>query len=106
MTSSEEIAKKLDALWQMYLPTMVSRLATIQTAIESLETGRLDRELKRNAAEEAHRLAGSLGTFGLAASSGMSSQIEHLLSQPDSMQSMTGELRKLFDSIKRDIEGR
>ncbi|HEU5234590.1 MAG TPA: Hpt domain-containing protein [Terriglobales bacterium] len=104
--SSSEVAKKLNALWQTYLPTMVLRLAAIQLALETLEAGHLDRELARVAALEAHKLAGSLGTFGLASSSGMSSQIEHLLSQPDSAQNMAPELRKLFDSVKRDIEAR
>jgi HPt (histidine-containing phosphotransfer) domain-containing protein len=106
MSSSDEVAKKLDALWQRYLPTMVLRLAAIQRAIETLEAGHFDRELTRTAALEAHKLAGSLGTFGLASSSGKSSQIEHLLSQPDSVQTMAPELRKLLDSIQHDIETR
>ena len=107
MSSSDEIAKKLDALWQTYLPTMVLRLATIQMAIETLEAGHLDRELTRTAALEAHKLAGSLGTFGLPSSSGMSSQIEHFLAQPESVQGrVVVELRRLFDSVRRDIETR
>ena len=106
MSSSEEVAKKLDELWRRFLPTILSRVATIQLAIEGLEAGHLDGELKANAAQEAHRLAGSLGTFGLAHSSGMSSKIERLLSKPDSIQSMAAELTRLLDSIKREIESR
>jgi HPt (histidine-containing phosphotransfer) domain-containing protein len=106
MSSSDEVAKKIDALWQTYLPTMVVRMAAIQLAIESLEAGHFDRELTRNAALEAHKLAGSLGTFGLASSSGMSSRIENLLSLPESVQGMVVELRRLFDSVSRDIESR
>lgn len=106
MSSSEEVARKLDELWQRFLPAILLRVATIQTAIESLAAGHLDGELKANAAQEAHRLAGSLGTFGLARSSGMSSKIESLLSKSDSIQSMAAELTKLLDSIKREIESR
>lgn len=106
MSSSEEVARKLDALWQRFLPTILARLAAIELAIESLETGRLDRERNRNASEEAHKLAGSLGIFGLASTSAMSSEIENLLSQPDLAESMAAELRKMFDSIKREIENR
>ena len=106
MSSSQEIVRKLDALWQRYLPTMLSRLAAIKLAIESLEAGKMDGELQRNAAQEAHKLAGSLGTFGLSSASATSSAIERLLSQPDLAESMAAELRKLFDSIKREIENR
>lgn len=106
MSSSEDIAKKLDALWQTYLPAMMSRLAVVDLAIENLEAGCLNGELKLKAAHEAHKLAGSLGTFGLTASSAMSSRIEHLLSQPDPMHSTAAELRTLFDSIKRDIDSK
>lgn len=106
MSSSDEVTQKLDAIWERYLPTMVLRMAAIRMAIETLEAGHLDRDLTRIASLEAHKLAGSLGTFGLASSSGMSSQIEHFLSQPDLVQTMAPELRKLLDSIQHDIETR
>lgn len=105
MSSSEEVARKLDALWQSYLPTMRSRLAAIQVAIESLEAGHLDGETRQKAGYEAHKLAGSLGTFGLASSSRMSSEIEHILSEP-ATESEAAELKKLFECIKRDVESR
>jgi HPt (histidine-containing phosphotransfer) domain-containing protein len=106
MSTSEDLTRKLDELWQRYLPTMQLRLASIQAAVESLEAGHVDGELNRKAAYEAHKLAGSLGTFGLASTSAMASESEHLLSEANSSESMAGELRKLFDSIKRDIESR
>jgi len=106
MSTSEDVTRKLEELWQRYLPTMQLRLASIQAGIESLEAGHLDSEAKRRASEDAHKLAGSLGTFGLAPSSAMAREIEHLFSESDSTESMARELRKLFDSIKRDIEGR
>jgi len=106
MSTSEDVARKLEELWQRYLPTMQLRLASIQEAVESLGAGNLDGEVKRKAAQEAHKLAGSLGTFGLASTSAMAREIEHLLSETDSTESIARELKKLFDSVKRDIENR
>ncbi len=104
MNSSEEVARKLDALWQTYLPTMLSRLASIRAAVESMEAGRVDEELTAKGAHDAHKLAGSLGTFGLASTSAMSAKIENLLSEPVFAAQNTAELRRLLESITRDIE--
>lgn len=86
---------------------MFSRLTTIHAAVESLEAGDIDEELRRKAAHEAHKLAGSLGTFGLTSSSAISSRIESLLSEPASgSRGTAADLRKLFESLKRDIENK
>lgn len=106
MSSSEEVARKLDALWRTYLPTIRSRLETIGQALENLEEGRLDDELRLKAANDAHKLAGSLGTFGLASSSASSSRIETLLMEGTSRKSLVADLRSLFESINRDISNR
>ena len=106
MSSSEEVARQLDALWQKYLPTMLSRLATIEAAIRAAEDGKPDEELKMKGAHEAHKLAGSLGTFGLHSSSAMSIKIEKILSEPIPLAGMTADLRNLFESVRRDIDRR
>jgi len=106
MSSSDEIAGKIDSLWQTFLPTMLSRLSAIEAAIDSIEKGQPDEDARGKAAQEAHKLAGSLGTFGLASSSVASSQIENLLYQSGLTPASTAELRNLFQSLKRDIESR
>lgn len=85
---------------------MFSRLATLETAVESLETGQLDDELRLKAAHEAHKLAGSLGTFGLASTSAMSSKIETFLVDSASVASNTAELKSLIELIKTAISSR
>ena len=84
---------------------MFSRLATIETAVESLATGQLDDELRLKAAHEAHKLAGSLGTFGLASTSAMSAKIETLLDSA-SVATNAAELKSLIGSIKTAISSR
>jgi len=106
VTSSEEIARKLDALWRTHLPAIRSRLETIGQALDYLEAGRLEDELRFKAAHDAHKLAGSLGTFGLASSSANSSKIESLLTEEPPTQSLIADLRNLFESVSRDISNR
>ncbi len=106
MTSSEEVARKLDALWRTHLPAIRSRLETIGQAIKSLEAGQIGDELRLKAAHDAHKLAGSLGTFGLASSSANSAKIESLLTEAPSTQSLIADLRNIFESVKRDISNR
>ena len=84
---------------------MFSRLATIEAAVESLATGQLDDELRLKAAHEAHKLAGSLGTFGLASTSAMSAKIEILLDSA-SMANHTAEHKSLIGLIKTAISSR
>jgi HPt (histidine-containing phosphotransfer) domain-containing protein len=82
------------------------RLQTIGEALDSLEAGRLEEELRLKAAHDAHKLAGSLGTFGLAASSASSSRIEILLTEGTSTEGLIADLRSLVESIDRDISNK
>ena len=107
MSSFDDVARKLDALWQTFLPTMHSRLAVLHSAIESLQAKRLDEDLRRKAAHEAHKLAGSLGTFGLSPASDHALRIEHLLSSSGPIHDRDcAELSERFAKIREAIQGR
>jgi diguanylate cyclase (GGDEF)-like protein len=54
------------------------RLAILEDAIRSLQAGGLDQQQRQVACDEAHRLAGGLGTFGYDDSSTWAQQIETL----------------------------
>jgi HPt (histidine-containing phosphotransfer) domain-containing protein len=51
-------------VWQKSLPLLRERVSTLERALTAVQNNQLTPELRSNAALEAHRLAGLLGTFG------------------------------------------
>ena len=75
-------AERLDVLAQIfarYRASMWGRIAALQDAAGAGLAGGLPAQLRRRAEEEAHKLAGSLGTFGMAEGSRLAREIEWLL---------------------------
>lgn len=66
-------------LWEKFKDKIVHRLKALDKASAALIAGELSEELKKEAIQEAHKLAGSLGTFGFAEGSSIARQIEELL---------------------------
>ena len=66
-------------LWEKFKDKIVNRLQALDKASAALLAGELSEELKQEAIREAHKLAGSLGTFGFAEGSSIARQIEELL---------------------------
>ncbi len=58
--------------------SLQQRVAVLEDAIRSLQAGGLDQQQRQIACDEAHRLAGGLGTFGYEDSSTWAQQIERL----------------------------
>src|SRR5262245_44124694 len=57
-----EVVKEL---WEQARPLALERLNAIDDAVAAVMAGMLDDDLRDRAQREAHKLAGSLGTFGL-----------------------------------------
>lgn len=62
-----------------YQTTFAARVVPLEQAEQALQAGTLSPAERRSAAEEAHRLAGSLGSFGYEAGSELARSIEQLL---------------------------
>ena len=71
----------LDRLWIKFLPEIERRLATLRLAAASLRNGALTTEEREAAHQDAHKLSGVLGTFGLQAGTELARQAELLLSE-------------------------
>jgi HPt (histidine-containing phosphotransfer) domain-containing protein len=52
-------------LWKQARPIALERLNVLDDAVAAVMVGALDEDLRVRAQREAHKLAGSLGTFGL-----------------------------------------
>lgn len=77
----DAIDPHLKDVWAEFEGTIFQRLEVIQAAGRAAAQGGLDDPLRQTAIREAHRLAGSLGTFGLFSGTRLAREIENLLEQ-------------------------
>lgn len=73
------LAAAMEAVWQQSRALMAGRVSTIEDAVAGLLSGATDRNARRTAEREAHKLAGSMGTFGRHRGSELAREIESLL---------------------------
>jgi HPt (histidine-containing phosphotransfer) domain-containing protein len=66
-------------LWERFKEATFNRIGVLEQAVTVLLEGTLSDELRRQAACDAHKLAGSVGMFGFAAGSRLASMIEQML---------------------------
>jgi HPt (histidine-containing phosphotransfer) domain-containing protein len=71
-----QLAEALKLLWQKFLPQMQERIAVLEEASSALEAGSLSAGQRAAAAAAAHKLAGVLGTFGLAEGTDIAREVE------------------------------
>lgn len=78
-------AKPFDAtellarLWKQNLPLLQERVATLETTSQEALVGRLTPSRRTEAADIAHKLAGSLGMFGYPRGTEIARELENLL---------------------------
>jgi HPt (histidine-containing phosphotransfer) domain-containing protein len=91
----------LSRLWQRSLPLLLERLAVLDAAANAAHAGTLAADLRAQATDEAHKLAGSLGMFGYPDGTDLARKIELLLEAPgspppDYLTELTTELRAIL----------
>ncbi len=82
LKSDEEFAAQITRVWDASRGTMNSRLDAVDAAGAALLAGSLGGEERAAALVAAHKLAGSLGTFGLPEGSELASELELMLRAP------------------------
>lgn len=75
-------ADALAAVWLRSKTSTLERIAVVEHALALLIEGRLDDSTRRGAERAAHKLAGSLGTFGLGHGSDLAREIEQRMAEP------------------------
>jgi len=106
MTTNSGMAEALERLWIKFLPEIEQRVAVLEAAAQALAAGSLLAGQREAAHAAAHKLAGSLGTFGLQRGTDLARQVEVLLAEeiPHSaaaqLEGYARELRALLDSRK------
>ncbi|WP_392407650.1 response regulator [Chlorogloeopsis fritschii] len=82
-----------------------SRITVLEQASNALKEGTLNSGLQQNAEQEAHKLAGSLGSFGFARGSLLAEKIESILqSQTPINQVQSQHLCELVTELQRELE--
>ncbi|MGH2458811.1 MAG: response regulator [Chloroflexota bacterium] len=74
-----QISSAVAALWDRFRDANLDRVAVLDAAAQALEAGQLDLDTRRHAEREAHKLAGSVGTFGFTRGSELAREIERFL---------------------------
>ena len=78
-----EVDADVLALWGKFQGHLLARVGTLEEAIAALREARLDDELRGRAERDAHRLAGSAGTFGRHRASVLARELEKLFTGTD-----------------------
>ncbi len=102
------LSRALDGLWQRFLPEMIERVTTLESAAIAVTGSSFAPEQREAAQAAAHKLAGVLGTFGLARGTEIARELELALSSESSLDAeaaakfaaAAAELRALVQSRK------
>lgn len=62
---SSALAQAMNRLWAQFLPQIEERVAILEQAAQAIAEGTLTPALRDDTVAAAHKLAGTLGTFGL-----------------------------------------
>ncbi|HEY9851715.1 MAG TPA: response regulator [Leptolyngbyaceae cyanobacterium] len=97
-TEIASLQSAVTGLWEKFKDKIIARLVALEQASAALLIGNLPEELRQEAIREAHKLAGSLGTFGFAEGSSIAREVEELL-QIESLRTDNLDGKKLTDEV-------
>ncbi|BAY07656.1 response regulator [Calothrix sp. NIES-2098] len=101
--SQQQTLAAVAAIWQRFQGRVDSQVQLIEQYIHNI----LNSELRVQAAQEAHTLAGSLGTFGLPLGSKLARKIEQLLkSEKTFTPSEIGKLQNWVKQLRQEIQSK
>ena len=70
------LSEVLDQMWIRFLPDIRDRISVLDSAATAAAANRITAEQREAAHSAAHKLAGVLGTFGLAEGTGLARKFE------------------------------
>jgi DNA-binding response OmpR family regulator/HPt (histidine-containing phosphotransfer) domain-containing protein len=103
-TPQSQIPAELIPLWERHREKYSNRIAVIEQAIASAKQECLDSRLQSQAAQEAHTLIGSLGSFGLIAASQLCRRLERELAAETILsQESVAHLSELVAALRQNL---
>jgi HPt (histidine-containing phosphotransfer) domain-containing protein len=101
------INQALDRMWTKFLPDVRERAAVLDSAAKAAADGALSQNIRADARSAAHKLAGTLGTFGLARGTDLARELELLYAGNEGLEGDKAQhLASLAGEIKAIIESR
>jgi HPt (histidine-containing phosphotransfer) domain-containing protein len=92
-------------IWERFKEVTITRVVVLEQAVIALLEGTLSDELRRQAEREAHKVAGSAGTFGFAEGSRLARTMEQMLQAEAPLgQAETLRLSELVTTLRRELE--
>ena len=100
-TAKQKTAALIEQMWQKNRGVFEERLVLLRAAYTQILAGRLDASMRAEASSIAHKMAGSLGIFGLPQASDAARQLEEILAtvNPDASK-FEQELNQLEEAIR------
>ena len=78
---AERVAAAIERIWSQRVGAVLDQIDIIEEAVADLLGGQLGNELRGPAQREAHKLAGSLGTFGFTLGSSIAREMEAIFAR-------------------------
>jgi diguanylate cyclase (GGDEF)-like protein len=101
----EVMAAAMAGVWERFRGANLARVDALEAAARAMADGSLMEEARRAAEREAHKLAGSVGTFGFAEGSALARRLEHLFAGvPEADAAGAGLARELVAALRRELE--
>ena len=100
----QQTLSALAGVWERFKGRISEQVSVLEQASTTLLNETLSQELRAQAEQEAHTLAGGLGTFGFTKGSQLARKIEHLF-QTEFSHKEVKEFRKLVAALRQEIEG-
>ena len=101
----QKLQQSVAKIWERFKGSIGERINVLEQAAIAGKYGKIDSDLQRQARQEAHKLAGSLGTFGFGYGSELAREIETLLKAEIPLNSeQVLHLSKLVIKLKREID--
>ncbi|CCG02699.1 response regulator [Blastococcus saxobsidens] len=99
------VTDSVAALWDRRKDDVMRRAVVFDDVVVALLNGELTEELRQQAAREAHKLAGSLGMFGLPEGSRVARELEHLFETATALDHRrVPQLSALTLELRRELE--
>ncbi len=105
-TSQQELQQSINKIWDRVKGSISERIDVVEQAVIAGKNGKLETNLQHQAEQEAHKLAGSLGTFGLTYGSDLARKIETLLTSESPINSTKiSHISQLLSTLRNEIDG-
>ena len=101
------LADRLQAIFESNKDDFSLRITTLERAVPAILAGHLDEGLRATAQHDAHKLAGSLGTFGMPFGSDLARKLERRFAGSyDPIEPDDEHLLKVVAALRQELDGR